>query len=168
MIQTIRFKLAALLAPELIEQRDHATRLADIDPLTGIANRRAFDRALPSAEMHQETMILLFDANNFGQSNKLVDHTYGDSLLVSLVDSMVHICTRYGVATRLFRIGGDEIAVLVPAHLAERLRDEIEQIEKIKLPNGLSVFLTGTYAQTLNQADQSLQNRKAEQKRMIN
>lgn len=89
----------------------------DLDPLTHLPNRRAFDEALPSAEADPNTSIIAFDANNFGAINKLREHgqTVGDKHLRAIAMAIRQAANRYDVSPRrCFRRGGDEFAVFVP------------------------------------------------------
>lgn len=85
-------------------------RLAYLDALTGLGNRRAFDARL--AEHVAATLpftLLLLDLNDFKRVNDLQGHPAGDALLRE-----VGRCLTGAVGGRgsVFRLGGDEFAVL--------------------------------------------------------
>jgi diguanylate cyclase (GGDEF)-like protein len=149
MLEAFRLKLAALLSPELLDQRDQAQRLANTDSLTTLANRRAFDLALPMAEMDHTQAIIVFDLNNFKRINDHAGHQAGDLLLVEFARVMSFF------ASRSFRIGGDEFAAIVPARQAQAIRDAIEQTFTHEV-----VSASGTIGNTYHEADQQLQTRK--------
>lgn len=104
--------LACWLA--LHDQREHLRREAFTDPLTGVYNRRHFDRYLPSALDHarhrrHELSLLLFDIDNFKRFNDMHGHAAGDEILretVRLLRSVIR------PADRVCRVGGDEFAVI--------------------------------------------------------
>lgn len=104
--------LACWLA--LHEQREQLRREAFTDPLTGVFNRRHFDRYLPSALDHarqrrHELSLLLFDIDNFKRFNDRHGHPAGDEILreaVRLLRSVIR------PADRVCRVGGDEFAVI--------------------------------------------------------
>lgn len=159
--------LADRIYPEGRERRDQAERAADTDALTGLGNRRALDRALPAAEADTRTAIVLFDANNFGQVNKLKSHAAGDRLLCEMAATLQLAAKRFGCGGRVFRSGGDEFVVLAPASWANRLRDAAEK-EFGQIECGeIAVSLSGNIGQTLAEADRSLQSRKRQRKAAV-
>jgi diguanylate cyclase (GGDEF)-like protein len=114
-------------------RQDRASRLAD--PLTGVANRRAFfqrgKRLLTRARFAREpTALILFDLDRFKSINDSYGHVAGDKVLVSfsqLAISHLRPNDLFG------RIGGEEFASLVPKAgwhdalwLAERVRKAFE------------------------------------------
>lgn len=90
---------------------------AETDPLTGIGNRRAFDRMLQGciaascrARMPAPFAILLLDIDYFKLYNDHYGHQTGDVCL-----QRVARCLRDSVrgnATSAFRVGGEEFAVI--------------------------------------------------------
>src|SRR5262249_19674976 len=108
-----------------------------IDPLTGVANRRAFfDRGDPLLDRviteRQPAALLLFDLDRFKQVNDTSGHQAGDRLLKAFAD----IAAAWMRPGDLFgRLGGEEFAgLLVTPSLAqalqtaERVRREFEGI----------------------------------------
>ncbi|MBL0921728.1 MAG: diguanylate cyclase [Phycisphaerales bacterium] len=104
--------LACWLA--LREQQSQLRQAAFTDALTGVWNRRYFDKFLPSMLNHararrHELSLLLFDIDNFKQFNDRFGHAAGDDILrevSKLLRSVVRPCDR------VCRIGGDEFAVV--------------------------------------------------------
>jgi diguanylate cyclase (GGDEF)-like protein len=90
-------------------QRD----LAERDPLTGVHNRRSFDRALAHALHGRETNVALvvFDFNDFKLINDDHGHPVGDAVLSAVADACRDV-VRDGDC--LARIGGDEFALIAP------------------------------------------------------
>lgn len=93
-----------------------ARRLAEIDPLTGVLNRRALlDRVLmpPNvADIGECQRLLLVDIDHFKQINDCYGHDIGDAVLRQLAKVLVRRCGGYGVVARL---GGEEFALIGPA-----------------------------------------------------
>jgi diguanylate cyclase (GGDEF)-like protein len=91
-------------------------RLAAIDPLTGLVTRRVLDKAassaLSGANSHDGTSLILMDVDNFKTINDRFGHPAGDQVLVTLAELIVG---RTRDADVVCRLGGDEIAVLLPA-----------------------------------------------------
>jgi diguanylate cyclase (GGDEF)-like protein len=85
---------------------------AEHDPLTGLSNRRVFDLDIVEAieTGRGATMLMLIDVDNFKSVNDTSGHAAGDALLQDLASCLRLVC-RPG--DRIYRIGGDELAVLL-------------------------------------------------------
>lgn len=85
---------------------------ASTDPLTGLANRRAFDRELGHRlrSSHQRVVLALFDVDDFKGVNDTHGHAEGDKVL-SGIAAMLSSSMRPG--DLVARLGGDEFAVIV-------------------------------------------------------
>jgi len=164
-LRRARRLIAGALCPELVEQRDRFERLANTDQLTGVANRRALDRALPAAEADPHVHVVLFDANDFRPANKSCGHATGDQLIRMMSSAIVGAATARGFGSRVFRLGGDEFAVLASDTAAYLIRDEAEAaFGTLQIGPGLKVSISGTVGRTLAEADAALQARKAARK----
>ena len=130
-----------MVATDTSAQRALTDRLhyqATHDELTGLCNRREFERLLREALAgHGGTAaagpfaLLYFDLDQFKLINDLSGHAAGDQLLVQLARAMR---VDLGPGSILARLGGDEFGVLAPGMdlaqaeaLAERLRRSIER-----------------------------------------
>jgi diguanylate cyclase (GGDEF)-like protein len=110
------------------------TRLATLDPLTELMNRRSFlERCeverLRAARYHRPQSILMLDADHFKTINDSHGHEAGDQVLRAIAQTLRTIPRATDIAAR---IGGEEFALLLPetslasaALLAERLRADI-------------------------------------------
>lgn len=141
-----------------------AQRAAEVDSLTGAANRRALDRALPAAEKDPGTRVVAFDANNFGEVNKKVSQVAGDHMLKDLSAAIHQAAEEHGVGQRVFRRGGDEFVVLAPEAVADKVRARAEEIFGTKKAGEVEVSLSGTTGNTFAEADSILQSAKAARK----
>lgn len=106
---------AFMFAWRTARQRRQLQRLAYIDPLTGIGNRRTLmaemDIALSSFKRHgTQCGLLLLDLDNFKQINDNHGHGEGDRVLVELA-RLVRSSSR--TTDRLFRLGGEEFVLLL-------------------------------------------------------
>ncbi|MFB7720695.1 putative bifunctional diguanylate cyclase/phosphodiesterase [Nocardia sp. NPDC056100] len=89
---------------------------ADIDVLTGLLNRRGFDRALANAIGHaqrtgQALSLVLVDLDRFQKINDHLGHRAGDAVLQRVGDTWQKLLTP---EQRLARYGGDAFALLLP------------------------------------------------------
>jgi len=121
---------------DMTERRRYQRRLAhlaDHDLLTGLANRRRFEREL---EAHLERCkrlgpsgaLLLLDLDHFKEVNDILGHPAGDQLLISTANLL-----ECGLRSNdlVARLGGDEFAVL----LTEGDRAEAEAVARSIVDN---------------------------------
>jgi len=90
-------------------------RVADMDPLVPLYNRRAFMRELSRAQSVRSrydisSTVIYFDLDNFKSVNDLRGHAAGDRVLLSVASVLSTKIRDCDVAAR---IGGDEFAVLL-------------------------------------------------------
>jgi len=93
-----------------------ARQSADADPLTGLANRLAWDMRLRNALSFSQRSglpltVALFDLDGFKAYNDKHGHLAGDRLLVRVASSWLD---QLRAADLLARLGGDEFALLLP------------------------------------------------------
>ena len=91
------------------------TRLARVDPLTGLLNRRAFTefatQALAIARRNNRIVALLMcDLDFFKRVNDSFGHAAGDAILVGTAQALA---TRLRSTDRVARLGGEEFVVLL-------------------------------------------------------
>lgn len=93
---------------------DHLNDLALRDELTGVWNRRYYDRFLTSilqrARHHRFTVtVMVYDIDDFKQYNDRYGHAAGDEILRETARLMMSVVRTHDVVAR---IGGDEFAVI--------------------------------------------------------
>jgi diguanylate cyclase (GGDEF)-like protein len=124
------------LTEELRRAKDDLDRLACIDPLTGLFNRRGLERVLVSEQSrcergHSRLTTLFVDCDDFKRINDTHGHAVGDAVL-SEIAARLKSCLR--PTDHLARVGGDEFLALVheensgdSMYVAERLRTEVRR-----------------------------------------
>jgi diguanylate cyclase (GGDEF)-like protein len=147
-------------------------QLALRDPLTGLGNRRAFDRLLAPelARSHPDAAVLLVDLDGFKAINDTWGHDVGDEVLKAVADRLRQ--TARG-SDFVARIGGDEFAVLARPSLqveglSERLSDAVRQplhlTQQVLHPSAsigwAAVARGSTQEDVLREADRMLYARK--------
>lgn len=129
------FNADALTRMELFQQsfglalnnaiaHDSLQRLAALDPLTGVYNRRfgmsrlheEFDRAV---RMDSPLGVLMMDIDHFKQVNDTYGHLVGDRILIAITRIAKTILRDGDV---LIRYGGEEFLAVLPAASTEDLR----------------------------------------------
>jgi diguanylate cyclase (GGDEF)-like protein len=116
----------------LIEENKQLETLAQLDGLTGVANRRSFDARLraewsASARSAQPLSLLMIDVDHFKRFNDRYGHPSGDACLKAIAACLSKSELRWN--DFIARYGGEEFAVVLPAlpapaamEIAERLR----------------------------------------------
>jgi diguanylate cyclase (GGDEF)-like protein len=125
------YVIMRLLKRRLVSAEARQRAMAELDPLTGLANRRAFDgallRAVGQRDAHgRSAALLLLDFDDFKAINDTHGHPVGDAVLRAIAAA----CRPEVRGVDCFaRIGGDEFAVLAPgagAIGAERLATALD------------------------------------------
>jgi diguanylate cyclase (GGDEF)-like protein len=113
-----------------------ASERARTDPLTGIANREAFDDQLRHAHAAAQSrgvpfVLAFLDVDRFKALNDRYGHEIGDRALRRVADTVAGSVRRSDVVARL---GGDEFAVLMPGADAQgtvRVFDNLRETLKL-------------------------------------
>ncbi|MBJ8340605.1 bifunctional diguanylate cyclase/phosphodiesterase [Antrihabitans sp. YC3-6] len=107
---------------------------ADTDVLTGLLNRRGFDRALAAAlavpvGSRSGLAMVLFDLDDFKSTNDRLGHRAGDTMLENVAARWIDQLSPDAI---LARYGGDEFGLLLPntteaqaIEIADRMRASI-------------------------------------------
>lgn len=115
--------------------REMAARmLADIDPLTGLLNRRAFLARAIGRETDQ--LLILIDIDHFKAINDEVGHDSGDEVLCHFAEGLRTVAPANALVARL---GGEEFALLMPAPAAMSPMAIHKALRTVRMPFGLTV-----------------------------
>lgn len=92
-------------------------QLSRVDSLTGIANRRAFDRDIErewkrGLRRHEPLSLVMCDVDWFKQYNDTYGHQRGDICLAVIAQLLDHSCRRPGDLAA--RYGGEEFMLILP------------------------------------------------------
>ena len=133
--------------------------MATRDPLTGLANRRAFEQAAKNTRPGEAPLALFIcDLDGFKPVNDTLGHQAGDALLQEIARRMVAQAGSHAVVARL---GGDEFGIVIPrsteAHAAEAAQRMLVAIGRPFEINGNPVHVGVSIGIALSANDQDFQ-----------
>lgn len=184
-----RYKLLKFSVLEILRRKDVETELkvansllsrnANLDPLTGLANRRFYDSFLKAkweetVKLKVPISLIIIDIDFFKTFNDDYGHQVGDEVLV-LVGKTLEQCIRSSTDL-IARYGGEEFVAIIPnmtehktLQLAERMRQKVSELDfkskQITVSLGSATILPddATELESLfKQADKALYQAKAQ------
>jgi len=162
---------------KLNRELESAKGEAMIDPMTGILNRRGFEKTTSrildeSTASGKETCLLMVDIDHFKKINDTYGHLVGDKVIRAVAEMLK---SKVKGQDSVARLGGEEFAVLLPETpaagafaVAEHIRQSIENgkirridsqetIGAVTVSIGIASILPDEdINQLLNQADKAL------------
>lgn len=170
---------ASLITSLVKAERERLRFESGHNALTGVMNRRAFERAatctVESAHRYSRTLSVAFlDLDNFKRWNDVLGHAAGDRLLTT-VGTLLNRTRKQDFVARL---GGDEFVILMPETNAEGAKLVVERLRALlfdaSLNRGMHATFTAgivTFAkppknvnELLEMADAAMYNTKRRQK----
>jgi two-component system, chemotaxis family, response regulator WspR len=133
-----RDELLRNLEHEVNQRTAELERLSMTDALTGIANRRHFDKALAAewaraARSNRPLSLVLIDIDDFKLLNDSFGHLQGDACIKAVAAAVQQVVSRSSDLGA--RYGGDEFVMLLPETeaagaqvLAERLKQFVDDV----------------------------------------
>jgi diguanylate cyclase (GGDEF)-like protein len=119
---------------------DRVQKLADTDSLTGLANRRTFQKVLEqelsrAARNGDQVTLMMLDVDHFKKFNDEHGHQAGDEVLTLVAKALRDASRDFDTPARY---GGEEFAIILPScspkeslPVAERLRTLVGHIETV-------------------------------------
>jgi two-component system cell cycle response regulator len=148
-------------ADELRESVNTTLALAVIDELTGLYNRRYFERHLSimldkAREQERDMAVMLIDMDFFKAVNDSHGHDIGDAVLREFAQRLRRNIRGVDLACRF---GGEEFVVLMPdtdyrqaQGVAERVREAVAE-RRFEVKAGRSLAVTVSVGLALNEAE---------------
>lgn len=122
----------AALAIEKVYYLSALKNLAYIDPLTGVFNRRRFEKQLQedidrSKRYGYDLSLLLIDIDDFKSINDSFGHAAGDQVLQTVAEVLKRSVRKTDIVAR---IGGDEFIILLPHTKLDKAENARQRILK--------------------------------------
>lgn len=142
----------------LIDERNYLSNVVNIDPLTGLYNRRILER------IRDCNIALMCDIDNFKEINDTYGHDVGDYVIKN-IGSVLHENTR--INDYVCRLGGDEFFIGFTNCEYDFILERCEKIKKeindrIKLPNHTVTISIGIALNKENESITSLMKKADE------
>lgn len=160
-------------------QQTELNRLVDTDPMTGLYNRRYFDRKSEEliaamASNQQGLTLLIADLDHFKNINDTYGHDVGDKVIIAFANILT---SEQGLTDIACRYGGEEFVLLLNCNLldakqvAERIRQKaqetyitIDEVQTVQFTVSIGVHSVAhastTVKETLTIADKALYKAK--------
>lgn len=169
---------------EVETQLEEERRKGNTDKLTGLANQNAWEAAKERIESDPEQEVISIDVNRMKDVNDTTSHEgVNKTVLKPIGDAVQKVLEKHGIDARNgFRTGGDEFTVAVPKGKAQQVRDDIEKAfgvvnvtaekdftntrtgESFKKGDVIPVTISGSFGNTVKEAEVELGKRKEESK----
>jgi diguanylate cyclase (GGDEF)-like protein len=175
----ITLGIAAMVLERKRRNTYSLTKLANIDALTSVGNRRALDNKLAELIANYDTnsnvCIMLIDLDHFKNINDRYGHPEGDEVLKKLSALLVLLLRD---RNQLYRYGGEEFVVLtgddigLSMQIAEKIRSTVSETlinnKTIEISIGLTALKNSdTPLSFIERADQALLTAKQQGRNQV-
>jgi diguanylate cyclase (GGDEF)-like protein len=119
----------------VVQYQQHLEHQALVDSLTGLYNRRAFERKMEeeferALRYHHQLSVLMLDVDDFKKVNDTYGHHWGDQVLKKIAETLRNKTRRSDYASRY---GGEEFVLVLPeTDLESALRVDVKVRAEIK------------------------------------
>lgn len=149
----------------LRDEHDRVARIAEIDSLTGVANRRAFDREVESMSRSgdgRRVAVLLVDLDTFKLVNDTHGHAAGDVVLRAVAAVLAGLVREGDLVAR---VGGDEFGALLrganlgaATSVAQRMVEAVDALDAcaVTVSVGVASGVTSDIHALLHDADSAM------------
>jgi diguanylate cyclase (GGDEF)-like protein len=138
-----------ILSGALVESDRAHRRRSTLDPLTGLFNRNALEQRLAELDGQpsgrgkgRSHALLLCDLDHFKRVNDKLGHAAGDAVLQDVAYTMRAVLR---AGDSIYRIGGEEILVVLPGATAEDavgVAERLRQAVRKRRPVGVGVTIS--------------------------
>ncbi|NLI89621.1 MAG: diguanylate cyclase [Epulopiscium sp.] len=135
---------------QILLHNENLNYLSYNDQLTGLYNRRYFEKQLKEVDKDENLPISLImgDANGLKLINDSFGHNTGDKLLINIASIIKASCRKSDI---VFRISGDEFVIILPKTNEEEAKLIIDRIieaskkEDLQIDNSSSIEMSVSY-----------------------
>lgn len=143
-----------------LKQQQYWHEMAYVDSLTGLKNRMAYVEAINEIERRENRTdsmyAIMLDLDNFKSINDTFGHHVGDVTLKKAAGCLSNVFQ--GESYDVFRIGGDEFAVISNNVSKETLKQKLCKISNAESENVIDVTFSYGYSQVAPEQDNSMEN----------
>lgn len=134
----------------LLEYKENLYKIAYQDHLTMLPNRRSFYNDITKWDNENQNIeqltLFIIDVDNFKYINDIHGHDYGDQVIVSIANRIEKLLMEN---MQLYRIGGDEFAILISGKMqkmdvenfAQSIINDIKQNMLLSMKTFLSISI---------------------------
>ncbi|WP_461833198.1 sensor domain-containing diguanylate cyclase [Desulfothermus sp.] len=162
--------------------QDKLIELSMKDPLTGLYNRRFFEKKFEEERERCKRFsntfsIIMLDIDDFKKINDTYGHNVGDEVLINIANTIMKRIRKIDIAARW---GGEEFVILLPETnlkdavlVAENIRISIAKIKTPKVKKITASFGVAEYRdgdnlyKLINRADEQLYKAKRDGKNLV-
>ncbi|HWP56610.1 MAG TPA: diguanylate cyclase [Candidatus Acidoferrales bacterium] len=158
------FSFSELLArvrvgTRVVQYQQHLEHQALVDSLTGLFNRRAFEKKMEeeferAQRYHHHLSLLMLDVDNFKKINDTYGHHWGDEVLKKIAE---YLRTKTRRSDYPARYGGEEFVLILPETDLEsglsvdaKVRGEIKGVKFGTVAKSFTVTVSGGISSTCN------------------